>query len=184
MKQDLLASLRAAVVALLAFTVLTGILYPLVVTGIGQVAFSHQASGASELIGQTFTHPGYLWGRPSAVSYNAMTSSGTNLGMSPALHDAVAVRVKTLQDADPGNTTPIPVDLVTASASGLDPHVSPAAAYYQVGRIAKARGLSPDDVRTVILGHTTARTLGFLGEPRVNVVAVNRALDARTGPPR
>ena len=206
MKQDLLASLRAAVVALLAFTVLTGILYPLVVMGIGQAVFPHQAGGSlvvehgkvigSELIGQSFTHPAYLWGRPSALGpfpYNAMNSTGTNLGMSgakpgevnPALHDAVAARVKALRDADPENTALVPVDLVTASASGLDPHISPAAADYQAIRIARARpGLSVEEVRTVIARHTAGRTLGFLGEPRVNVLAVNRALDARTGPPR
>lgn len=195
MKQDLLASLRAAVVALLAFTVLTGILYPLVVQGIGQAAFPHQANGASELIGQPFTDPKYLWSRPSALGpfpYNAMNSTGTNLGMSgtkpgevnAALHDAVADRVKALRAADPENTAPVPADLVTASASGLDPHITPAAAYYQAARIARTRGVAVDLVRGVIRDHIEGRTLGILGEPRVNVVAVNRALDARSPAPR
>jgi potassium-transporting ATPase KdpC subunit len=198
MKQDLLASLRAAAVALLAFTVLTGILYPLVVLGIGQAAFPHQANGSlvevhgkivgSELIGQAFTHPGYLWGRPSALGpfpYNAMTSTGTNLGQgNPALRDAISDRILTLQAADPGNHALVPVDLVTSSGSGLDPHVSPAAALYQAGRIARVRGLPVDEVRALIDAHVEARTVGILGEPRVNVLAVNQALDARTGPPR
>jgi potassium-transporting ATPase KdpC subunit len=188
MKQDLLASLRAAVVALLAFTVLTGIVYPLVVMGIGQAAFAHQANGAPELIGQPFTEPKYFWSRPSALGpfpYNAMNSTGTNLGQAnPALHEAIAARVKALHDADPGNSAPVPVDLVTSSASGLDPHISPEAAYYQAGRVAKARGLPVETVRTLIAEGTEGRTLGILGEPRVNVVALNRALDAKTGPPR
>lgn len=188
MKQDLLASLRAAVVALIAFTVLTGILYPLVVMGIGQAAFSHQADGAPELIGQAFTHPGYVWSRPSALGpfpYNAMNSTGTNYGQTnPALHDAVAARVKALHDADPDNTAPVPIDLVTSSASGLDPHISPEAAYYQAARVAKVRGIPVEDVRALIAEHTEGRTLGILGEPRVDVVALDRALDARTGPPR
>jgi len=188
MKQDLLASLRAAVVALVAFTVLTGILYPLVVMGIGQAAFPHQANGAPELIGQAFTHPAYFWSRPSALGpfpYNAMNSTGTNYGQAnPALHDAIAGRIKALQDADPGNTAPVPVDLVTASGSGLDPEITPAAAYYQAGRVAKARGLSVEVVRALIADGTEGRTFGILGEPRVNVVALNGALDAKTGPPR
>lgn len=188
MKQDILASLRAAVVALLAFTVLTGILYPLVVMGIGQAAFSHQANGAPELVGQAFTHPGYIWSRPSALGpfpYNAMNSTGTNYGQAnPALRDAVVARIKALRDADPGNTAPVPVDLVTASASGLDPHISPAAAYYQAARVARVRGIPEDQVRALIAEHTEGRTLGILGEPRVNVVALDRALDTRTGPPR
>jgi len=204
MKQDLLASLRAAIVALLAFTVLTGIVYPLLVLGIGQTIFPRQANGSliedhghvvgSELIGQPFTHPAYFWSRPSALGpfpYNAMSSTGTNFGPSnghgkpnPALHDAVADRVKALREADPGNTDPVPVDLVTSSASGLDPHITPAAAYYQAGRVARARNLTLTDVRALVEAHVEGRTFGILGEPRVNVVAINRALDARTGPPR
>lgn len=188
MKQDLLASLRAGVVALLAFTVLTGIVYPLIVLGIGQAAFPHQANGAPELIGQAFTHPGYVWSRPSALGpfpYNAMSSTGTNYGQAnPALHDAVAARVKALRDSDPGNLAPVPVDLVTASASGLDPHISPAAAYYQAGRVARVRGIPEERVRALIADATQGRTFGVLGEPRVDVVALNRALDATTGPPR
>jgi K+-transporting ATPase ATPase C chain len=204
MKQDLLASLRAAAVALLAFTVLTGILYPLLVLGIGQGLFPHQANGSlvedhghvagSELIGQEFTHPGYFWSRPSALTpfqYNAMNSTGTNLGPSdghgkpnPALHDAIADRVKALRAADPTNTDPVPADLVTSSASGLDPHITPAAAFYQAARVARIRRLSVDEVHALIETHIEGRTLGILGEPRVNVLAINRALDSRTGPPR
>lgn len=188
MKQDLLASLRAAACALLAFTVLTGIVYPLVVLGIGQAAFAHQANGAPELIGQPFTHPGYVWSRPSAIGpfpYNAMTSTGTNYGQgSPALREAVTARIEALKAADPGNRAPVPVDLVTASASGLDPHISPAAAYYQAARVARVRGIPEEQVRALIAEHTEPRTFGILGEPRVNVVALDRALDARTGPPR
>lgn len=185
MKQDLFASLRAAVVALLAFTVLTGIAYPLVVMGIARAGFPHQASGAPELVGHTFTHPGYLWGRPSATGYDAMTSSGTNLGQShPALRDAVIARIAALRAAAPGDLRPVPVDLVTSSASGLDPHISPAAADYQAARVARARGLAEEEVRAVIDAHTEGRTFGILGEPRVDVAGVNRALDARTGAPR
>jgi K+-transporting ATPase ATPase C chain len=204
MKQDLLASLRAAVVALLAFTVLTGILYPVLVLALGHTLFPHQANGSliedrgritgSELIGQPFMHPGYFWSRPSALGpfpYNAMSSTGTNYGPTdghgkpnPALHDPVAERIKALRDADPGNLELVPADLVTSSASGLDPHITPAAAYYQAARVARTRGLSIDEVRSLIATHIEARTLGILGEPRVNVVAINRALDAKTGPPR
>jgi potassium-transporting ATPase KdpC subunit len=188
MKQDLLASLRAAIVSLLAFTVLTGIVYPAIVLAVGQVAFSRQANGDPQLVGQAFTNPAYFWSRPSAVGpfpYNAMTSSGTNQGMNnPALHGAVAERIKVLQAADPGNTEKVPSDLVTASASGLDPHITPAAAYYQAPRIARLRGLAIEDVRALVADHTEGRALGFLGEPRVNVVALNRALDARTASPR
>ncbi|MDX2089525.1 MAG: potassium-transporting ATPase subunit KdpC [Kofleriaceae bacterium] len=191
MKQDILASLRAAIVGLLAFTVLTGVVYPAVVYGIGQVAFAREANGDPNLVGQAFTNPAYFWGRPSAIGpfpYNAMTSSGTNQGMgganasqplNPALRDAVAERVKTLQAADPGNASPIPADLVTSSASGLDPHISPEAAYYQAGRVARLRGMDVEEVRALVAQHTEGRTFGVLGEPRVNVVAINRALDAR-----
>jgi len=204
MKQDLPASLRAAIVSLLAFTVLCGIVYPLLVLGIGQSIFPHQANGSlieeygrvagSELIGQPFTHPGYFWGRPSALGpfpYNAMNSTGTNYGPTdghgkpnPALHDAVAERIKALRDADPGNTATVPIDLVTSSASGLDPHISPAAAYYQAGRVARSRALPLADVKALVDASTEGRTFGILGEARVNVLALNRALDARTGPPR
>jgi len=196
MKQDVLASLRAAIVALLAFTVLTGVVYPALVLAIGQAVFPREANGDPRLVGQAFTDPAYFWGRPSSVGpspYDAMTSSGANLGMggantaqpiNPALRDAVADRVKALRAADPGNTAPVPVDLVTASASGLDPDITPAAAYYQAPRVARLRGLSVDDVRALIAQHTKGRALGFLGEPRVNVVALNRALDAAGHPPR
>jgi K+-transporting ATPase ATPase C chain len=198
MKQDLLASLRAAVVALLALTVLTGILYPALVLGLGQALFSHQANGSliedhgkvvgSELIGQSFTHPAYFWGRPSAIGpfpYNAMTSSGTNLGPNhPALHDAVKGRIEALRTADPANTQPVPIDLVTASSSGLDPHISPAAAYFQANRVARHRGLPIEEVHRLIAEATEERTLGTLGERRVHVVQLNRVLDAKSGPPR
>jgi K+-transporting ATPase ATPase C chain len=166
--------------------------------GIGKAVFPHQANGSliedhgnvvgSELIGQAFTHPGYFWGRPSALGpfpYNAMNSTGTNYGeFNPALHDSIGPRIKALRDADPGNTAPVPADLVTSSASGLDPHITPAAAYYQAARVARIRKLPVDDVRAMISDHTEDRTFGILGEPRVNVVALNRALDARTGAPR
>jgi K+-transporting ATPase ATPase C chain len=186
--------LRTALVALLAFTVLTGIAYPLVVLGIAQVAFPHQANGSlyadrhgSELLGQPFTQPRYFWSRPSALTpaYGATNSTATNFGESnAALHDAVRDRVAALRAADPGNTAPVPIDLVTASASGLDPHISPEAAYYQAGRVARARGLVVADVEALIAAHVEPRTLGFLGEPRVNVVAINRALDAGAQAPR
>jgi K+-transporting ATPase ATPase C chain len=193
----MLSQLRPALVSLGIFTVLTGLLYPLVVTGIAQVVFPWQANGSlivrneqpvgSALIGQPFDDPKYFWGRLSATSPAAYTafnadkqtgSSGSNLGpINPALLEAVQGRIKALQQADLGNTAPIPVDLVTASASGLDPHISPAAAEYQVGRVARARGLSEGAVRQVVAQHTAGRTLGLLGEPRVNVLALNLALD-------
>jgi potassium-transporting ATPase KdpC subunit len=180
--------LRPALVALLAFTLLTGIAYPAVVMAIGQLAFPRQAAGDPLLVGQAFADPRDVWSRPSATGptpYNAMTSSGANQAMSnPALHHAVAQRIAALRAADPGNSAPVPADLVTASGSGLDPHVSPAAAYYQAGRVARARRVREDDVRAVIADHVEPRTLGILGEPRVNVVALNRALDARFGAPR
>ena len=184
-------SLRPALVLLVALSVVTGIAYPLLVTGIGSVAFPGKAGGSlvvqdaravgSELIGQPFSDPKHFWGRASATSpypYNAASSAGSNQGpLNPALAEAVAGRVKALRDADPGNTAPVPVDLVTASASGLDPHISPAAAEYQVARVAKARGLDPAKVRELVAAHTEGRQLGILGEPRVNVLMLNLALD-------
>jgi K+-transporting ATPase ATPase C chain len=188
----MLSELRRAFTMLIALTLITGVAYPLVVTGIGQAAFHGQATGSlierdgkpvgSTLIGQPFADPKHFWSRPSATSpypYNAASSSGSNLGpLNPALTDAVAGRIKALRDADPDNAAPVPVDLVTASASGLDPHISPAAAAYQVDRVAKARNLDPQKVRTLVAEFTEGRQLGFLGEPRVNVLRLNLALDA------
>jgi K+-transporting ATPase ATPase C chain len=185
--------LRPALVSFVLLSLITGVAYPLVVTAIARVAFPHQAGGSlivkdgtivgSALIGQPFDDPKYFWGRPSATSphpYNAGASSGSNQGpTNPALIKAVQQRVDALRAADPGTTAPVPVDLVTASASGLDPHISPAAALYQVRRVAKARNLDEATVRQLVATHTQGRQLGFLGEPRVNVLALNLALDGR-----
>lgn len=184
--------LRSALMMLLVMTVITGAIYPLVVTSIAQGVFPRQANGSlverdskpvgSELIGQPFSDPKYFWGRPSATApypYNAAASSGSNQGpLNPALAEAVASRIKTLRDADPGNVAPVPADLVMASGSGLDPHVSPAAAAYQVNRVAKARNLEPQRVRALVAEATEGRQLGVLGEPRVNVLKLNLALNA------
>jgi potassium-transporting ATPase KdpC subunit len=184
--------IRPAIVLFLVLTVITGLIYPLAVTGIAQVLYPQQANGSlivkngqavgSQLIGQPFDDPKYFWGRPSATGpfpYNAAASSGSNLGpTNPALTDAVQARMDTLKAADPDNTQPIPVDLVTTSASGLDPHISPAAAAYQVSRVAHARGLDESAVRQLVAQHTLRRDLGVLGEPRVNVLELNLALDA------
>jgi K+-transporting ATPase ATPase C chain len=191
------SQLRPAIIMLLAFTVITGLLYPLAVTGIAQVVFPHQANGSlividgktygSELIGQPFDDPKYFWGRLSATgtfAYNAFNgdnltaSSGSNYGpLNPALFEMVQARVDALKAADPENTAPIPVDLVTASGSGLDPHISVAAALYQVHRVAAARGLSDAEVQSLVEEHIEGRQFGFLGEPTVNVLKLNLALD-------
>ena len=187
----MISQLRPAFLMLLIFTVITGVAYPLLVTGIAQVVFPHQANGSlieqqgvvigSELIGQQFDDPKYFWGRPSATSpnpYNAASSSGSNLGpTNPALISAVTARVQTLHEADPANVLPIPVDLVTASASELDPHISVASALYQVHRVAAARGWSEAEVKSLVEKYTEGRQFGFLGEPRVNVLLLNLALD-------
>jgi potassium-transporting ATPase KdpC subunit len=188
----LLASLRSAVVLFLLLTVLTGLVYPLVITGLARLLFPAQAAGSlltrdghaigSARIGQSFSDPGHFWGRPSATTpqpYNGTGSTGSNLGpTNPALVDAVRERVKALHAADPGNDAPIPVELVTASGSGLDPEISVAAAEYQAERVARARGVSVERVRALIAAHTEGRLLGVLGEPRVNVLELNLAVDA------
>jgi K+-transporting ATPase ATPase C chain len=194
----MMSQFRPAIVILLALTVITGVLYPLAITGIAQLAFPHQANGSliiqngqavgSELIGQPFDDPKYFWGRLSATgdfpynAFNAQTltgSSGSNYGpMNSALMKAVQDRIDALKAADPGNTAPIPVDLVTASGSGLDPNISVAAALYQAPRVARVRGLSMDQVQQLVDQYTQGRQLGFLGEPRVNVLKLNLALDA------
>jgi K+-transporting ATPase ATPase C chain len=193
----MLAQLRAALVSLLALTVVTGVAYPLLVTGVAQAAFPSQANGSvierdgkpvgSRLIGQSFDDPRYFWGRLSATSdanakalpYNAASSAGSNLGpTNPALVDEVKGRIDALHAADPDNTLPIPVDLVTSSGSGLDPHITPAAAEYQVRRVARARGLDEARVRELVAQHTEGRQLVIFGEPRVNVLELNLALEA------
>ena len=173
--------LKPALLVFIALTLVTGAAYPLAVTAFAQL-FPTQAQGDPRLIGQPFSDPKYFWSRPSATSpqpYNGASSSGSNQGpTNKALADAVADRVKALKEADPGNTRPIPADLVTASASGLDPHISPQGAEYQASRVARVRGVSEEKVRDLIQKNTEDRTFGFLGEPRVNVVGLNRALDA------
>ena len=187
--------LRPVLMVFLLLTVVTGIGYPLLVTGVVQLAFPEKANGSlirkeggyagSELIGQPFDDPKYFWGRLSATPdfpYNSAASSGSNLGPSnPALGEAVKARVEALQKADPENKSPIPIDLVTSSGSGLDPHISPAAALYQTPRVARARGVSEDQVRRLVDRFTEPRQLGFLGEPRVNVLKLNLALDRLQG---
>jgi K+-transporting ATPase ATPase C chain len=183
---------KPALVLFVLLTLLTGVVYPLLVTVVAQTAFPNQANGSlvlrdgavagSSLIGQPFDDPKYFWSRPSATApfaYNPEASSGSNLGpLNPALVDAVKARVDALRAADPSNHAPIPADLVTASGSGLDPHVSPAAARWQVGRVARARGLDPAAVDALVARNTEGRQWGFLGEERVNVLTLNLALDA------
>jgi K+-transporting ATPase ATPase C chain len=188
----MMSQLRPALVMTALFTVLTGLVYPAVSTGIAQLLFPHQANGSlivrdgqvvgSELIGQPFSDPGYFWSRLSATGptpYNGASSTGSNLGpTNPALAEAVKARVEALRAADPAQSGPVPVDLVTASGSGLDPHISPAAARYQVNRVAQARGRGPDEIQALVDRHTKGRVLGLIGEPRVNVLLLNLALDS------
>jgi K+-transporting ATPase ATPase C chain len=198
-------TLRPALVSLLVFTVLLGLIYPLAMDGISALVFPHQATGSlihdkagkvvgSELIGQPFDNPAYFWSRPTAeANYDASNSTGTNqgasgftddkghLGVNPALVKTASDRIAALRAADPGNTAPVPVDLVTSSASGLDPDISPAAAYYQVARIARQRGQGGDKIKAIVDAHVQGRTFGVLGEPRVNVLLLNRALDDAFG---
>lgn len=183
---------RPAISLFVMLSVVTGVAYPMLVTVLAQALFPREAEGSlltrdgslvgSRLVGQNFTDPKFFWGRPSATGgwpNNALASGGSNLGpTNPALMAAIAARVATLRAADPGNAAPVPLDLVTASGSGLDPDISPAAARYQAARIARARGLAPALLERLIARHTQPRELGFLGEPRVNVLALNLALDA------
>jgi K+-transporting ATPase ATPase C chain len=187
-----LSHLKQSFVMLVMLTLLTGAAYPLVITGLAQLTMPGAANGSlivrggtrvgSSLIGQPFSDPKHFWSRPSATSpypYNASSSSGSNLGpTNSALADAVAARIKALRDADPSNKAPVPADLVTASASGLDPHISPAAAEYQVARVARARGMDPAKVHEMVARATEGRQLGLFGEPVVNVLQLNIALDA------
>jgi K+-transporting ATPase ATPase C chain len=187
----MLSYLKPAVLMLLLLTLLTGVIYPALVTTFAQVFYADNANGSlikdqqgnllgSTLIGQPFSNPNYFWGRPSATSptpYNAGASSGSNMGTTnPALVDAVKGRIDALQAVDPDNKTPVPVDLITASGSGLDPHISPAAAEYQVNRIARTRNIDPEKIRELVRSHTEARQWGIFGEPRVNVLKLNLAL--------
>jgi len=186
------SALRPALVLFLLLTLLTGFLYPLLVTALAQLLFPHQAGGSivlrdgravgSRLIGQNFSDPRYFWSRPSATTpqpYNGTASTGSNLGpLNPQLTAAVRTRIAALRAADPTNSAPVPIDLVTASGSGLDPEISLAAANYQAARVARARGLAPERVQALIAQHTEGRLLGVIGEPRVNVLELNLALDA------
>ena len=185
------ATFKPALILFCLMTLLTGVAYPFLVTGLAQLLFPYQANGSlvkddsgnvvrSGLIGQAFSKPDYFWGRPSVTSpypYNAGASGGSNLGpTNPALVNVVKERIAALQTADPDNKAAIPVDLITASASGLDPDISPAAAYYQINRIAKLRNIDPEKLRDLVQSHTEARQFALLGEPRVNVLVLNRAL--------
>ena len=186
------SQIKPAIILLALLTLITGVIYPIVITVIAQAVFPAQANGSliikdgkaigSELIGQPFDDPKYFWGRLSATApfpYNSASSSGSNFGpTNPALITEVQARIDALKAADPSNTQPLPIDLVTSSASGLDPDISPAAAEYQAARVARARGLDEAAVRQLIAQHTQPRTLGFMGEPRVNVLELNLALDA------
>lgn len=188
-----MSELRPALVVFAFLTLLTGVVYPLVVTGVGQAAFGAKANGSpieagervvgSRLLGQPFSSPKYFWSRPSATTpqpYNGAVSSGSNQGpLNPALESAVKDRIAALRAADPTNSASVPVDLVTASGSGLDPHISPAAAEYQVARVARERKTSEDQIRKLVLEATDGRTFGILGEPRVNVLELNLMLDAQ-----
>lgn len=189
----MLTMLRRVLGLFLVLTVVTGVVYPALVTAVAALAFPAQATGSvlerggrpigSALLGQPFTDPGYFWSRPSAIApvpYDGAASGGSNLSpTNPALREAIAARVAALRAADPGNARPVPVDLVTASGSGLDPQISPAAAEYQVERVARARGLPVARVRALVAAHTLGRTYGLLGEPRVDVLPLNLALDAQ-----
>ena len=192
MLSTLTSQLRPAVSVFALLTLVTGLAYPYAVNGLAQATFPAEAAGSlivrdgklvgSSLVGQNFTDPGHFWGRPSATGpqpYNGAASSGSNQGpLNPALADAVKARIEALRVADPDNTAPVPVDLVTASGSGLDPHLSPAAAEYQVARVARARGLDPEDVRALVAQHRSEPQFGLFGDARVNVLTLNLALDA------
>jgi K+-transporting ATPase ATPase C chain len=190
-----MSTLRPTLVFLLSFTVLTGVLYPALITAAAQAVFPSEANGSllhdgqavrgSRLIGQPFQAPGYFWSRPSATSahpYDAAASSGSNLGpLNPALTTAIQTRLTALREADPGNTAPVPVDLVTASGSGLDPELSPSATAYQVSRVSRARGVPAERVTKLVREHTRGRTFGVMGEARVNILELNLALDRDLG---
>jgi K+-transporting ATPase ATPase C chain len=191
--KDLVATIRPALLSLVMFTVLCGLVYPAAMIAIGS-AIPHPEP--SELVGQPFDDPAYFWGRPSAISYNAMTSGGVNqgptsyvdgkgtIGPNKGLVEGVDGRIKALREVDPGNTAKVPIDLVTASSSGLDPEISPAAAHYQASRVARLRNVSVDKIEEIIDRNTSERTFGVLGERRVNVVRLNRALDQEVARPK